>query len=156
MRTVSKSSSVRRTGNFESSQSEPRRRKRDATRWRDILAIYSTNGRVSDRWPGQRLLTVREGCAMHEAAMAWLKMRDPHLAAAVSWVQSNCLDENYALLDVSYGAWKAHVAKRMSRLSRLRAVFRPAGPEPNLRAVYWRFLRATEFLTAEVAERQTR
>jgi hypothetical protein len=156
MRTVSKSSSARRAVDIEWSRPEPRRRRRDAKRWRDILAIYSTNGRVTDRWPGQRLLTIGEGCAIHEAALAWLNTHDADLSAAVSWVQSKCLNEDDAILAASFAAWQAHAAKRMSRLSRVRATFRPAGPEPNLRAVYWRFLRATEFLTAEVAERQTR
>ena len=41
-------------------------------------------------------------------------------------------------------------------LKRMRARFRPPEAEPTARAVYSRFLRATDFLTAEVAERQTR
>ena len=84
-----------------------------------------------------RAVRIRETFVIREAAMARLDVYDPELYRAVSWVQ-------------------AKDTKRTGPLSRVRAEFRPPGPEPHLGAVYWRFLRATEFLTAEVAERQTR
>lgn len=135
---------------------EPRRRKREARLWVEILSAYSTNGRVSERWPGQLSLQVSDSLAIHEAAMNRLEARDPELCEAVRRVQSNEVAEGTARIRMSVAAWKADTASRGRRLSRVRATFRPPGREPSLRAVYWRFLRATEFLTAEVAERQTR
>jgi hypothetical protein len=134
---------------------EPRRRKRDAALWVDALTVYTTN-RLRDRWPGQRLLTVREGFSIHQAAHARLEARDPELFRAVRWIEVKRSEERMAAVQVSYAAWQAHVHKNAPRLSKMHTRFRPPGPEPHLRAVYWRFVRATSFLTAEVAERQTR
>ena len=135
---------------------EPRRRKRDARLWDWILAVYTTNPSLRERWAGMRAVQIREALAIREAAMARLEASDPELHRAVVWVQSKDSMEWAAQMEQSYEAWRTGVLRSTKPLSRVREKFRPPGPEPNLRAVYWRFLRATEFLTAEVAERQTR
>jgi hypothetical protein len=61
-----------------------------------------------------------------------------------------------ALFRLTNASWAARSSNREARLRKIRARFRPLGAEPDVRAVYWKFLRATDFLTAEVAERQTR
>ena len=135
---------------------EPRRRKRDARFWDWILTVYTTNPSLRERWPGMRAVRIRETFVIREAAMARLDVYDPELYRAVSWVQAKDTMEWTTQMAKSYSAWRTGALRRTGPLSRVRAEFRPPGPERHLGAVYWRFLRATEFLTAEVAERQTR
>ncbi len=103
-----------------------------------------------------RSTRIQEAYTLREAAMARLEACDPDLFRAVSWVQAKDTMERTTQMEESYATWRTGALRRTKPLSRVREEFRPPGPEPNLGAVYWRFLRATSFLTAEVAERQTR
>jgi hypothetical protein len=135
---------------------EPRRRKRDARLWDTILTVYTTNPSLRERWPDMRAVRIEEACAIQEAAMVRLAARDPELHHTVVWVQAKDTAESTAQMAVSFAAWQKSALKRTQPLARVREQFRPPGPEVSLRAVYSKFLRATDFLTAEVAERQTR
>jgi hypothetical protein len=44
------------------------------------------NGRVRDRWPGQRLFMPREGFEIRQTAIAELEERDPELHRALQYV----------------------------------------------------------------------
>jgi hypothetical protein len=101
-------------------------------------------------------LSVDEALSIHQAALAHLEARDPELYRAVRWLEWRETDESMALFRLTSPAWEARSRNEGERLKRMRARFRPPGAEPTARAVYSRFLRATDFLTAEVAERQTR
>ena len=135
---------------------EPRRRKRDATLWEQILTVYTTNPSSRERWPGMRIMRVRDANVFSALAMRQLESRDPELYLAVRWVQVRSSRESVAQMERSFACWSAGALKRTKPLARVRALYRPHRREPSLAALYWRFLRATEFLTAEVAERQTR
>lgn len=64
----------------------PRRRIREARRWYDELWAVTLNGRVCDRWPGQRLFVPSEGAEIRNVAIAELKERDPELYEALGYV----------------------------------------------------------------------
>jgi hypothetical protein len=137
-----------------SSPSKPRRRLRDAALWRDALEVYTSIATPRERW--QRGLTVKEALTIHQAAMAHIKSRDPELYRAVQWLNWRDTDGVMAHIRLTNMTWEGQSRKRTARLRRMRTRFRRPGAEPTARAVYSRFLRATDFLTAEVAERQTR
>jgi hypothetical protein len=135
---------------------QPRRRKRDAVLWDRILTVYTTNPSSHERWEGMRVVRIREANVFRELAMRQLRVRDRELYRAVCWVQQRYSQEFAAQMERSFACWQAGALKRTAPLARVRTLYRPHRPERSLAALYWTFLRATEFLTAEVAERQTR
>jgi hypothetical protein len=103
----------------------PRRRKREARRWLDMLAVRSTNGRVCERRPGARLLSPSEGYEIHRRGFEQLEIRDPELYRAVHRVLWENMLEN---LDVtSVEEWRRRSLPRRRRLSRVRAEMQRAG-----------------------------
>jgi len=102
----------------------PRRRKREARRWLDVLGVRCTNGRVCERRPGQQLLTVRESAEIHRTGLEQLRTADAELFNAVQWVMWEAGLED---LGTTLEEWKVNAARRTRRLSRIRAEMQRAG-----------------------------
>jgi hypothetical protein len=111
---------------------KPRRRKREARRWLDLLAVFTTNGLPRNRWPGQRLLDPRDGFVIRDEAMRRLERRDPDLFKAVEYVQWRA---NTVNLDISIEEWKVRAHRCVARIERLRVELRPLEKRVSSRAI---------------------
>lgn len=101
---------------------KPRRRIREARRWRDELYAATTNGLPRDRWPGQRLFMPSEMSEICDIAFAELEVRDPELYKALRHVM---FWDNIADHGISLDEWKRRATKRTARLAKIRATMRP-------------------------------
>jgi hypothetical protein len=102
----------------------PRRRKREARRWLDVLGVRCTNGRVCERRPGQQLLTFKESEEIHRTGLEQLQAADPQLFKAVQRVMWEVGLED---LGTTLAEWKVNAAQRTRRLSKIRAEMQRAG-----------------------------
>ena len=100
----------------------PRRRVREARRWRDELYAATTNGLPRNRWPGQRYFMPSETFEIADRAMLELEARDPELYMAVHYVM---FWDDMADLGIPLDEWKRRALKRADHLAKIRASMRP-------------------------------
>jgi hypothetical protein len=102
-----------------------RHRRREARRWLDELAVRTTNPRVCDRRPGERLFgTVTEREAVTDALFDALRKDDPELLRAVERLR---FEDGTRSIGITLEEWKARSARWSKRISRIRAEMRRAG-----------------------------
>lgn len=100
-------------------------RRREARRWLDEEAVRTSNGRVCERRPGQRLLTVHKKIAMSDAMRETLRRDDPELHRAVERLVFEDVTRDTG---ISLEEWKARAQRWSKRISRVRAEMQRAGP----------------------------
>jgi hypothetical protein len=113
---------------------EARRLRRKASRWLDLLAVYTTNAVPRDRWSGQRAMTSHEALVFHEEAMRRLERSNPaFFRAVIAAMQENAAAQNH----LSYDEWKVVANASYERTNRLRrAIGRRNRSLPDTRKVY--------------------
>ena len=102
-----------------------RHRRGEARRWLDELAVRTTNGRVCERRPGQRLFdTVAERVAVADALLDALGRDDPELLRAVERLQ---FEDRTRDMGITLEEWKVRAHYRWERISKVRAEMQRAG-----------------------------
>jgi hypothetical protein len=102
-----------------------RHRRREARRWLLELAVRTTNPRVCERRPGQRLFeTCAERRAVGDASYEKLRMEDPELLCAVERVR---FEDAARDMGITLEERKTRWHRRSERVSRVRAEMQRAG-----------------------------
>ena len=96
-----------------------RHRRREARRWIEEMIVRSTNPRVFQRRPGERLFnTVAERQVVSDALFDALRLSDPELLRAVERVQ---FEGSTRDTGITLEVWKARAHRRSERLTEVRA-----------------------------------
>ncbi len=102
-----------------------RHRRREARRWLLELTVRTTNPRVCERRPGERLFdTGAERKAVGDALFEKLRTEDPELLCAVERVQ---FEDRARDMGITLEAWKSRSHRLSQRISRVRAEMQRAG-----------------------------
>lgn len=102
-----------------------RHRRREARRWLDEKTVRTTNGRVCERRPGQRLFeTVAERLAVADALYDALRRDDPELLRAVERL---LFEDGTRDFGITLEEWKVRSHCRSERTSKVRAEMQRAG-----------------------------
>jgi hypothetical protein len=80
-----------------------------------VLAVRSSNGRVCERRPGARYITLKEGATIQTRGLNKLSADDPELFKAVRWIMWASAVED---LDTTLEEWKRQARWRMRRRSK--------------------------------------
>jgi hypothetical protein len=99
-------------------------RRREARRWLDELAVRTTNGRVSERRPDHRYISIAESFALCNAQHEALRAADPELHRAVERL---IFENGMRDIDITIEEWKVRSARRSRRISKVRAEMQRAG-----------------------------
>jgi hypothetical protein len=102
-----------------------RQRRREARRWLDEMTVRTTNPRISERRPGERLFeSIEERQAVSRVMYDALRRDDPELLHAVERLlfEDRTRDTGIALEE-----WKRRSHRRSERRSKVRAEMREAG-----------------------------
>lgn len=99
-------------------------RRREARRWLAELAVRTTNGRVSERRPGHRYISIAESFALCNAQHEALRTADPELHRAVERLTFEDVTRDSG---ITLEEWKVRSARRSKRISKVRAEMRHAG-----------------------------
>jgi hypothetical protein len=102
----------------------PRWRKREARRRLDVLGVRCTNGRISERRPRQRLLTLKESAEIHRAGLAELEATD---SDALQGGPPHHVGGGLEDLGITLDEWKVTAARRVRHLVKMRAEMQRAG-----------------------------
>jgi hypothetical protein len=102
-----------------------RHRRREARRWLDEKAVRTTNPRVCERRPGERLFeSLEERQAVADAMYDALRRDDPELLRAV---QRLLFEDRTRDMGITLEEWKIRSHRWSERVSRVRAEMREAG-----------------------------
>ena len=101
-----------------------RGRRREARRWLDEFSVRTVNGRVSQRRPQDRVLTLAEGRAIADALHAALERDDPVLFKVVARVR---WEEHMQYVGISLAEWLTRSHRRGNRIAKVRADMQRAG-----------------------------
>jgi hypothetical protein len=102
-----------------------RHRRRDARRWLLELAVRTTNPRVRERRPGQRLFdTCAERRAVGDALYEKLRREDPELLRAAERLQ---FEDGAREMGIMLEGWKIRWHRRSERISQVRAEMQRMG-----------------------------
>ena len=100
-------------------------RRREARRWLDELSVRISNPPITDRRPGERLFaTIGERFEVADALRGILRKADPELYRAVQRIE---FEDSNRSVGLTISEWKAQVARKWTRLSKVRAEMRRAG-----------------------------
>ena len=102
-----------------------RHRRREARRWIEEMTVRTTNPRVFQRRPGERLFeTVAERRVVADALYDALRRDDPELLRAVERVE---FEDGTRDMGITLEEWKARSHRRSERLTEVRAEMQRAG-----------------------------
>ena len=102
-----------------------RHRRREARRWIEEMIVRTTNPRVFQRRPGERLFdTVAERKVVADALYDALRRDDPELLLAVERVQ---FEDRARDTGITLEMWKSRSHRRSERLTEVRAEMQRTG-----------------------------
>ena len=102
-----------------------RYRRREARRWIEEMRVRTTNGRVCERRPGERLFaSVEERAAVADALYDALRRDDPELSRAVERLQ---FEDRTRDMGITLEEWKVRSHRWSERISKVRAEMQRAG-----------------------------